>query len=157
MDPLPDKSNELEVILGSAPVDPLALASVPKKKVSKVIEKSVLEIKAQENIGRDTILGAAAKFGEVIEKCLTNFEADRVEQNEVITHLKEMVINQPKVKGFYVDNLVGALKVKSETNSNITKILDSIAKLITAGKGELFIKKTDTSFADIAKLLQEGQ
>lgn len=146
-----DKPQDLVNLLSTGLSDPLTNMSVPDKK--RKVEK--LEIKAQENIGRDTIIGAAAKFGEVTDKYLNNFEADRVELEEVINHLKDVVFNSAEVKGFFVENLVGALKVKSETNSNITKVLDSIAKLISAGKGELFIKRTTTDYSELAKLLQE--
>lgn len=137
-------NNDLMNILNK-PSDPLAKAKSTT---------SVTEIKAKESIGRETVLGAAQKFGEMIQTFVNDCEADLVEQTEVIGHLKNEVFNTPKVKGFYVESLVSAMKVKAETNASRIKALDAIAKLITAGKGELFIKHTNTVHDDITKLLE---
>lgn len=122
--------------------------------LAKTSTKSTLEIKAKESIGRDAVVGAAQKFGEMIQTFIDDCEHDLIQQSEVINHLKNEVFNTPKVKGFYVDNLVAAMKVKSETNASRVKALDAIAKLIAAGKAELFIKQTNTVHDDITRLLE---
>lgn len=145
----------------------------PDKKIKKEVEKDEVKIAkplpkitpistvetmmAKNNIGQEAAEGAAKKFGQLTEELMDNYRSDREEIQEVIDHLKNKVYSDPKPKSYFVEGLVTSIKVKSDTNANFIKMLDSFVKLVSTGKSELFAKKVDFGTSDLAKLLQDGE
>jgi hypothetical protein len=77
------------------------------------------------------------EFKTVSRDIISNYKNDRGQIEEVVQHLMKLVIHNQdqKLSRTAVENLVKALEVKSNTNANVIKILDSISKVIAAGKG----------------------
>lgn len=94
----------------------------------------------------------------VYEKFLTNYDADRDQIEKTIKHLEDLVLNVGGAQRVHVEMLVAALRVKSETNGNVVKALDSIAKILAAAKGtQVLINNNNNGSAqiDLAKILAQ--
>lgn len=96
------------------------------------------------------------KFSDVTGEILNNYRDDRDEIGQTIKYLDGIVKGHPKVSQIYVEMLVSALRTKAENNTSIIKLLDSIAKLIAAGKGnQIFAQNTTIVGEDLEKLLSQ--
>ena len=73
-------------------------------------------------------------FQSVAEEIVTNYRVDRNQIEQVVQHLIGEVITNHSTEEVMVESLVNALKVKTDTNTNITRILDSISRMISATK-----------------------
>lgn len=94
----------------------------------------------------------------VYEKFLTNYDADRDQIEKTIKHLEDIVLNVGGAQRVHVEMLVAALRVKTETNGNVVKALDSIAKILAAAKGtQVLINNNNSGNAqlDLAKILSQ--
>lgn len=93
----------------------------------------------------------------VYEKFLTNYDADRDQIEKTIKHLEDIVLNVGGAQRVHVEMLVAALRVKTETNGNVVKALDSIAKILAAAKGtQVLINNNSTNTqVDLAKILAQ--
>lgn len=96
-----------------------------------------------------------SQFKNVADTVLNNYNADRNQIEGVIQFLDQMVQMGPKTPRVYVEMLVAALRTKTETNTNAVKLLDSLAKLLSAGKGTSVFVNQGQSFdsSDLKKLL----
>jgi hypothetical protein len=100
------------------------------------------------------------KFKTVGDDIISNYKNDRGQIEEVVAHLMKIVIHDQdrKLSRTAVENLVKALEVKSNTNANVIKILDSISKVIAAGKGLGVFTGVeggdDMTFEDMEELLE---
>ena len=101
------------------------------------------------------------KFKTVGDDILANYKSDRSQIEEVVKHLMKIVIHEQdrKLSRTAVENLVKALEVKSNTNANVIKILDSISKVIAAGKGlgvfSGIEEGDDMTFSEMEDLLED--
>lgn len=92
----------------------------------------------------------------VYEKFLNNYDDDRAQIERTIKHLEQVVFNIPGAPRVNLEMLVAAQRTKAETNGNIVKALDSIAKILAAAKGtQVLINNNNGNSAqlDLAKIL----
>jgi hypothetical protein len=92
----------------------------------------------------------------VYEKFLVNYDSDRAQIEKTIKHLEDVVFNMPGAPRVNLEMLVAALRTKAETNGNIVKALDSVAKILAAAKGtQVLINNNNSGSAqmDLAKIL----
>lgn len=164
-DPLPQDQVLMGLLDGLANGTVLSPSkSKPKKKpvpiqpqqIAQITQIHTVEVKAEENIGGEALRGAASKIVPILGETIDNFRADRDQQQSVIAHLQDLVFNNPKIKPAVIESLVNAMKVKSESNANFSRMLDSIAKIISAGKGEFSAKQTQTNTSALSQLLSDN-
>ena len=97
------------------------------------------------------------QFLAVHEKFLNNYDADRDQIERTIKHLEDIVFNVQGAQRVHLEMLVAALRTKSETNGNVVKAMDSIAKILAASKGtQVLINNNNSSNAqqDLAEILR---
>lgn len=75
------------------------------------------------------------QFHEVQDTVLDRFADDRKEIQELIDHLKTRVIGEQAPRSFMVEQLVSAVRAKSEQTAAASKMLDSYSKLLGSIKG----------------------
>lgn len=95
-------------------------------------------------------------FMDVSNMILNNYKDDRAQIEKTIQYLDNMSQLGPKGGRVYVEMLVAALRTKAETNTNVVKVLDAMAKFISAGKGtQIFVQNNNNAAtpSDLAKLL----
>lgn len=99
------------------------------------------------------------KFNSVVSKVIKDADADRNSLDELAQHAKATCMayiqSNEKPQAAMVEAWTNALSKKAETNIAMTKLLDSIAKLLSAGKNsDIFIQvnNADTE-SDLRKLL----
>jgi len=115
-----------------------------------------LENPADQNLEeqKDEVQQLVSRFKQIADVILTNYNSDRDQIEDTIKHLDSIVQMGPKVPRVYVEMLVSALRVKTETSGNVVKLLDSLAKLLSAGKNtQIFTASVNTSPADLKALL----
>lgn len=110
---------------------------------------------AVSNETPDELSQLLLKFRTIADTVLNNYELDRGQIEKTIQHLDQIVQMGPKVPRVYVEMLVSALRTKAETNANAVKLLDALAKLLSAGKGtQIFMNQRVNAPGDLAKLLE---
>ena len=76
----------------------------------------------------------ARKFGNTVNTVLQNCDADRNQLQEVAQHMMQRVQNSDRPPSALVEAWVAAVSKKADVNIGVTKLLDSIAKLLAASK-----------------------
>lgn len=163
---LPFENEELKDLLGDADV-----SEVVEPKTEPVVEPQpvvvepvvepvpepspVVEVK-QNMVPEDETQKIFKKFLDISNTILQNYNADRQQIEKTIEYLDNMTQLGPKSGRVYVEMLVAALRTKAETNTNAVKLLDAMAKFLSAGKGTpIFIQQNQgVAPTDLAKLLE---
>lgn len=117
---------------------------------------------ADEDTGDIGIRQLLSKFGNTVEQIIINQETDRKQIDDAIQFL-EGVIKSARDKGeklspVYVDAWTRLMQSKADVNANASKVLDSVAKLVSAGKGNELVIKNDsvsTGSLDLESLLEQ--
>lgn len=168
MDEDENLKNVLDEIGGT--VDPLAVDPIDITKIQPpIVEEPLLLPPIQPpadatlvEVKPDAMQIDAAKLVKqyltVYEKFLNNYDADRGQIEKTIKHLEDIVFNVGGAQRVHIEMLVAALRTKAETNGNIVKALDSVAKILAAAKGtQVLINNNNSSSAqqDLAKILEK--
>ena len=145
----PKIDEDLEALLGEMK-DPLP-AELPAAKsviepVPMVAVDEIQEPKEPEDV--KIVLG---KFHNVTDQIIHNWKCDRDEVGDTIERLKDMMMASPKPPGYVIESLVSALRTKSDNNSNIIKLLDAFAKIISSTKNTSIISQSTS--IDLSSLL----
>lgn len=136
-----DDINEVTAMLDSIADDDVELKKTKEEK--KPAPAEIVDAKPIENDKLDNyVVDLLESFKDTDEKILKHFTEDRKEIQDVITHLRSRVFSENNPQRVYVEMLVQALKIKSETNANAIKLLDSKAKLLAAGRNQ-FVQTQD--------------
>lgn len=163
VDPLPTGSpidiTKIQPPIIEEPFEPTTPAPVQEPELlapSKPPDVMMVEVKP------DPMQIDAAKLVKqyltVYEKFLSNYDADRGQIEKTIKHLEDIVFNVGGAQRVHIEMLVAALRTKSETNGNIVKALDSVAKILAAAKGtQVLINNNNAGSAqqDLAKILEK--
>lgn len=106
---------------------------------------------AQQAVGMD--IGKAVNQHEaVVAKILANLDADRAETQKAINICFDRIEGNTDAKAAFIESLVQALKVKSDTNLTAVRALDATSKLIAAIKAK--VEKTEeVDAAELSSLL----
>ena len=96
-------------------------------------------------------------FCDVRDEILRNYRSDRGQAEDAIQRfigqIQAGIITQAVIDGY-----VQSLRIKTDVNSNAIRLLDSIARLLSAGKsGNMFISQQGLSPADLQKILNAPQ
>ncbi len=149
---VPEDENLVEM-LGDAEAEVIPEASVPAKTEAAEIVP---------DLARPDVRAFFQQFQDIGNNILANYAADRDQIEVVVAHLMTIVVHNQdgKLSKTATENLVKALEVKSNTNTNAIKILDYISKAITAGKGMGVFDGTkeddlDFDMKDMEDLLQQ--
>lgn len=96
------------------------------------------------------------QYLDVYEKFLTNYDSDRDQIEKTIKHLEDVVFNVGSAQRVHIEMLVAALRTKAETNGNIVKAMDSVAKILAAAKGtQILINNSNGNMQkDLAAILK---
>jgi hypothetical protein len=144
-----------------------AIPPVEEPEIQPVIKKeppksdlTIPEDNDEDDLGMRALVG---KFGIAVESIIENQSADRAQIDEAIKFFEKEVRkareNKQKISPSMVEAWAKLLQTKTEVNSNASKVLDSVTRLISAGKGnELIIKPGDvgnSSNMNIAELLSQ--
>lgn len=110
---------------------------------------------AKQEVTPDEAQRVFKTFMAISTDILNNYKSDRDQIEKTIVYLEQMSQLGPKGGRVYVEMLVAALKTKAETNTNAVKILDAMAKMVSAGKGTpIFIQQNQgSSPVDLRALL----
>jgi hypothetical protein len=110
-----------------------------KKKQVVVPEKPDVDVIPTSE--EDAVNRVFQKFMSVAASILNDHNSDRTQLQETIKFLDDTV-KAGNAQRVYVEMLVSALRAKVDTNANAVKLLDSFAKLLSAGKGtQLFVQQ----------------
>lgn len=156
-DPLPTGSpidiTKIEPPIIEEPVAP-APPAAPPPPAAPIIPKVEMVAIDPNQIDAGKLL---KQYLAVYEKFLTNYDADRDQIEKTIHHLEDIVLNVGGAQRVHVEMLVAALRVKTETNGNVVKALDSIAKILAAAKGTqvLINNNNGSTQVDLAKILAQ--
>lgn len=147
--PLTD-AEKLKAILDEESIE--QVTNIPDGPKADLIEKTP---PATALSAPDELQQLLSRFREVSNIVLNNYNSDREQIEGVIQFLDQMVQMGPKAPRVYVEMLVAALRTKAETNANAVKLLDSFAKLLSAGKGTNVFVNQGQSFdtSDLKQLL----
>lgn len=103
-----------------------------------------------------------AKFGQSVETIINNQKTDRdqVEQAIVLVEkkVKDAIDSGSKLSPAFLDAYARLLQTKADINTNASKVLDSVAKLLAAGKGNdliVNINSGKTGELDLEQFLQQ--
>lgn len=159
----PEKSDDeltgdedLDELLGEVS-DPLpadnAKRELPKKQ--EPIEAVPVPDEPEEDINHD-IKVVLDKFHTVTDEILHNFKCDRDEISDAVDLMKNLLssMNPQKPSPSVVEGYISAIKAKTDTNTNVIKMLDAFAKMISSTKGTNIFQNTTTSF-DLTAILGE--
>lgn len=131
------------------PTPELLAPSGPPETIIAEVKPDVMQIDAAKLV---------KQYLTVYEKFLNNYDADRGQIEKTILHLEDIVFNVGGAQRVHIEMLVAALRTKSETNGNIVKALDSVAKILAAAKGtQVLINNNNSGSAqqDLAKILEK--
>jgi len=148
-EPLPGASHTPAPLTGPAPLTEPAPTTPVEIVPTAAIPGQEPE---QEDISNDIKI-ILKKFHDVTDRILHNFACDRDEVGDTIERLRDMMINTRKPPEFVVMGLVSALKTKADTNSNIIKLLDAFAKIISSTKNTNIMQQNMT--VDLSDLLND--
>jgi len=112
------------------------------------------EVMSQEQIDAMKLM---RQYISVYDKFLKNYDTDREQIEKTISHLEDIVFNVGGAQRVHIEMLVAALRTKAETNGNIVKALDSVAKILAATKGtQVLIQNNNNNNAqkDLAEILK---
>lgn len=98
------------------------------------IEKYIEEVDDDKDSIPEFVYGLLDKFGKTSDDIVSRFKEDRDELQKVIDLFMRKVINDPDPPRVIVESLTLCLRTKADTNANTTRVLDSICRLISAGK-----------------------
>lgn len=106
---------------------------IPLRPIQPADLVQVKKDQPQDSIGVRTLL---KQFGNSVEKILVDVEKDREQIESAITYFETTVRGTTDRKGIspYVDGWARLLQTKGEINVSRASVLDSIAKLVAAGK-----------------------
>jgi hypothetical protein len=122
------------------------------------------ETPATDDLGVKQLL---SKFGGSVDEIICNQRQDRIQVSQAIQvvaqHIAEKIQNEPnnlKGIGVFLDAWARMLQTKADINANASRALDSIAKLLSAGKSNDLIlnitgKNLDTNNLDLEALLNQ--
>ena len=161
---LPFENEELKDLLGDADVSevtesqPEPVAEVkPQPPIAEPVAEPAPVVEVKQNmVPEDETQKIFKKFLDISNTILQNYNADRQQIEKTIEYLDNMTQLGPKSGRVYVEMLVAALRTKAETNTNAVKLLDAMAKFLSAGKGTpIFIQQNQgVAPTDLAKLLE---
>jgi len=130
------------------PVEPEITEVFEKKELpsSDLIEKT-----EDEDLG---IKQLVSKFSSTVETIIQNHKKDRSQLNDAITYFEEEVKEARKsnkrLSSSMIDGWAKLLQTKTEINANASRVLDSVTRLISAGKGnDLIINLNQKAATDI--------
>ena len=83
------------------------------------------------------------QFASTAHSMLHNAAEDRGQLNEAIEILGNKVRSNDRVQGAVIEQWVNAMRAKADLNVSTTKLLDSIAKLLSAAKSNPIISGQD--------------
>jgi hypothetical protein len=105
-----------------------------------------------------------AKFGSSVDEIISNQKADRSQIDDAILYLdgviKKAIANDEKLSPMYVDAWARLHQAKADVNANASKVLDSVAKLLSAGKGNELVLNLGLSASgdiDLEELLKQDK
>lgn len=110
--------------------------SVPVERVLPAPNQDGTIQPAQDDVG---IKKLVKKFGDSVDVIISNHKLDRDQVEDAIKliekKIKDAVDNGARIQTGYLDIYARLLQTKADINSTAPKVLDSVAKLIAAGKG----------------------
>ena len=122
---------------GSKPFEP-----VIEPEVTEVIEDTSI---LPSNLGKSTededfgIKKLVSKFGTTVDIIIQNQSKDRDQLEDAIGYfeneVKEARKSNQRVSPAMIEAWTKLLQTKTEVNTNASRVLDSVARLISAGKG----------------------
>jgi len=122
-----------------------------------IIGTKVVEI---TNVANEEMQQYLMKMDEVAEEVLGACRSDRAEAQDVINMLKSQCdaahnVNKSPQR-MYIDGLVKAVEVKADINSNAIKVMEGVAKMISATKASTSTENTSMqiSGAELDKILE---
>lgn len=146
---------------------PIEYANNVEQPVESIVEnkdlKELLDTPAdtivpapKSDISSDEAQRVFKQFMDISNDILNNYKADRAQIEQTIQYLEGMSQLGPKGGRVYVEMLVAALRTKAETNTNAIKLLDAMAKMVSAGKGTpIFVQQNQgVAPAELAELLK---
>lgn len=147
-----------EIIQKITEVEPPVL--IPAQELMKPSSNLFKVEKEQElDLGIKQLL---AKFGQSVETIINNQKSDReqVEQAIILVEkkVKDAVDSGSKLSPAFLDAYARLLQTKADINTNASKVLDSVAKLLAAGKGNdliVNINNGKTGELDLEEFLQQ--
>jgi len=144
---MPDKE-ELKNLLNDLEGKP-NLSLVPEQ------SEEVKVVHPMDNIAEEMVTRFKSKFDLMCER----EKDDRKDLRKVITYLEGLVLNSHNPKSAWLEQLVGAYRVLMDSNSNQTRALDALSKLLTAGKGTQVMINNNvgetSNQEELLKLLEE--
>lgn len=154
----PDESvdDELENLLNQVK-DPLPASKsnvpVPISQETPVVEAADTP---EEEISVDNDIKIVLdKFHGVTDKIINNYDCDRDEIGDAAERLRDLLISSPKPPEHIVAGYVAILKTKADANTNIIRLLDAFAKIISSAKNTNIINQSTS--VDLSGLLDEDE
>lgn len=147
--PIPPEQEETKVIEKPEIAEPELVKATEIAEPPPASDLVPLEPDQQDDIGIKALLG---KFGASVELIIANHAADREQIDEAIKFFEQEVRANPRRPAIsaYVEGWSKLLATKAEVNTNATGVLDSIAKLLAAGKAnDLIVNVNNVQKGDL--------
>lgn len=116
-------------------LDPHPEPDRPPTQPVPIVEKDVKNVRALESL--------FDQFASTAHSMLHNAAEDRNQLNEAIELLGNKIRTHDRVQGAVIEQWVNAMRAKADLNVSTTKLLDSIAKLLSAAKSNPIISGQD--------------
>lgn len=137
-EPIEEPEDELEIPPKQIKTELIEPEFIQQDKVIQELLPSdlIAPIKEEDSIGIKILL---TKFGTTVDSIIQNYEKDRGQIDKAIeffeTEVRDAQKAGKKLSPAFVEGWAKLLSAKAEINMSATSSLDSIAKLLSAGKG----------------------
>ena len=155
-----EEEDPVEVQTGSGPPSQLVVIEPELKNPDVAIQlpkSQLIEKQDEDTIGMTLLL---KKFGITAEEIINNYAKDRAQIDEGITllseEIKKLKSEDNKIPAALLEAWTKLLAAKAEINMSATSSLDSIAKLLAAGKGNELIISMKSDAANAGELNLEA-
>ena len=148
-----DEDEELRRMLDSLAEPDESNKSEPKREVihtnAEILPEAQMDMRAE----------IINKFRNISETILDRYSEDRSQIDKACKYFSDLVASTNTPKTAWLEQWVSALRAKADTNASAVKVLDSITKLFSAGKGtNIFIQNNsvnEDADEELRKLLDE--
>lgn len=176
-----EEDNELKKLLAELEkVEPIDTSKLPKSGKKKGKSDGMIEIKPlvrpTPKLVDDDILedeeklpsaddfqqqfySLLAKYHPITDDIIKTYKKDRQQAQMILDHFVDALAAGGRIPRVYIEKIADILKAKNDISQVPIRMLDSIAKLMSAAKGSDVLQQVNMSFdsSQLAKLLETGR
>ena len=133
------------------------------KPAPQVVDEDILNLEVEERPPnaddfQQQFYSLLAKYHPITDDIIKTYKKDRQQAQMVLDHFVDTLAIGGRIPRVYVEKIADVLKAKNDISQVPIRMLDSIAKLMSAAKGSEVLQQVNMSFdsSHLAKLLETG-